>query len=177
MSCLKNNPICLKMLFSILLVHFTVFGFTRNAATQVTRKYLSGENNTVEMIVHIIGQVQKPGKYRVQDKTNLIELLAEAGGHTEFSNLSNVTISHINSDSLDDGKNRINQKKYPRIIKYDINKYLKEENALSPPILKPGDVVMVPKNKWSAWRNLASIIRDVSVVASAYFLYLRVAKD
>jgi protein involved in polysaccharide export with SLBB domain len=175
------NDYCLyhKRCFLILLVLAVVFGCSGNAVSQETRKYLAGEQNSVEMIVHIIGQVQKPGHYRVADSTNLIELLSEAGGPTEYSNLGNVTIAHVQlqSNLPADGQNVATHNMRKRISKYDINKYLKEDYVLPPPTLEPGDLVLVPKNRWSTWRNTATILRDVSVVASAYFLYLRAMRD
>lgn len=153
------------------------FGVTSAGLAQDRGDYSLGEENRLEMVVHIIGEVQKPGKYRVRDDTNLIELLSEAGGPTEFSNLSAVTIIHVESDSLANGQDGTKHNNGTRILKYNINKYLNEESAWSAPILEPGDVVLVPKNKWGTWRNLATIVRDVSVVASAYFLYLRATRD
>src|SRR3990172_1576281 len=147
MSHTKNEWQYLKSRLSLLLALVIAFGCTRNAETKETRKYLSGEANTVEMIVHIIGQVQRPGHYRVGDATNLIELLSMAGGPTEFSNLGAVTIAHVESDLPVGGQNVISQNKRKRIVKYDINKYMQEDNVLPPPILEPGDVVMVPTNR------------------------------
>ena len=173
---LSKHSMFLANLFCALLVVAIMFGISNFAFAQERSKYLQGVDNTVEMIVHIIGQVQRPGKYRVRDDTNLIELLSEAGGPTEFSNLSNVTITHAVTDLLANGHNGTNHKKYARIIKYNVNKYLKEDNASPAPILKPGDVVLVPTNKWRSWRTASTIFRDLAVVASAYFLYLRAVK-
>ncbi len=176
MKVAKDNSVWQNKWFSIMLFAFLILSDIGSGIAQVSRKYLPGENNTVEMIVYIIGQVQKPGSYRVQDKTNLIELISVAGGPTEFSNLGDVTVTHILPDSLVGRTAGNGFANGPRIVKYNINKYLKEENISPPPVLKPGDVVMVPKNKWGRWRNVATIFRDVSVVVTAYLLYLRAAK-
>lgn len=165
---------------SLLACFFTIaigFGVTSASLAQDRGDYSQGEDNRLEMVVHIIGEVKKPGKFRVRDDTNLIELLSEAGGPTEFSNLNIVTITHVKSDLSANGQNATNRDKATRIMRYNINKYLKEENASPAPILEPGDVVLVPKNKWGTWRSLATIARDISVVASAYFLYLRATRD
>ena len=45
------------------------------------------------------------------------------------------------------------------------------------PVLQPGDVVFVPKNSWHKWKDVSAVIRDVSVVASAYFLYVRATRN
>jgi hypothetical protein len=46
-----------------------------------------------------------------------------------------------------------------------------------PPRLVPGDVVVVSRNSWFGYKRFATVLRDVAVVASAYFLYLRVVED
>jgi hypothetical protein len=140
--------------------------------------YSLGEDNRLEMVVHILGEVKRPGKYRVRDGTNLIELFSEAGGPTEFSNLTSVTVARAEAAPLKNGQNgNSGPKDTQRIIKYDVKKYLKVNNIVPPPIMQPGDVVLVPTNSWRKWRNVATVIRDVAVVASAYFLYLRASKD
>ena len=102
---------------------------------------------------------------------------SEAGGPTPFSNLSAVTITHVESERFANGQNGANLLQGKRIIRYNVNKYLKAESALAPPILRPGDVVLVPSNKWRNWRQAATIFRDIAVVASAYFLYLRATQN
>lgn len=156
----------------MLLAILVSFCMANTVLSQDRQGYLPGQGNTVEIIVHIIGEVKNPGKYQVRDNTNLIELLSEAGGSTDFSNLNDVTITHTQS-TMANGRNGGGHNGGSRIIKYNVNKYLKEQNSPSPPTLLPGDVVLVPRNKWRTWRNVATIVRDVSVVASAYFLYLR----
>jgi len=36
---------------------------------------------------------------------------------------------------------------------------------------------IVSRNSWFGYKRLSTVVRDVAVVASAYFLYLRVAQD
>ena len=173
----RNVFDCFASLLACLFIITIGFGVTSVSIAQDRGDYFPGENNRLEMVVHIIGEVKKPGKYSVRDDTNLIELLSEAGGPTEFSNLGAVTITHVKSDLSANGHDVAKSGNVVRVVSYNINKYLKDENSSSAPILKPGDVVLVPKNKWSTWRNIATIARDISVVASAYFLYLRAVRD
>lgn len=137
------------------------------------QKYLLGEEQQLEMIVHIIGEVKKPGEYRVHDKTNVVELLSKAMGPTEFSKLGSVTISRVRHDVLSNGSSNGRIQRGSAIIKVNLDDYIKKGGSSSPPILKPGDVVYVPRNSWSKWRNVSTIVRDLAVIASVYFLYLR----
>ncbi len=164
---------------TIIIYAFIVSALTWSSVGDVAAQdYLLGaEQNQLEMIVHIIGEVKRPGEYRVSDNTSILELLSKAGGPTEFSNLSKVSISrvqHAVSAKDTDGGSRLREGN--KIIKVNIDSYLKKNNSTPPPMLQPGDVVLVARNSWSKWRNMSTIFRDVSVVFSLYFLYLRIDK-
>lgn len=136
-------------------------------------KYDVSETGQLEMVVHIIGEVLKPGEYRVADSTNLVELISKAAGPSEFSNLGGVTITRIEHDVQSTQENgRVRQ--VNRIIKYNVSDYLKKTNITPPPILKPGDVVLVPRNNWYRWRNVFTVIRDLSVVATTAWIIIRI---
>ncbi|MFQ5636883.1 MAG: polysaccharide biosynthesis/export family protein [bacterium] len=164
-NCIRSGFIGLIWLLSI--------SFSRDVLAQEKEQYIMGEDGQLEMIVHIIGEVKKPGEYRVRDNTNLMELISKANGPTEFSNLRAVSITRVNFGVMANGKNGNHLKKQNKIIKYDVGNYLKKSIETPPPVLKPGDIVFVPRNNWHKWRNTFTIIRDLSVVASVYFLYLR----
>lgn len=123
------------------------------------------------MMVHIIGEVQKPGEYRVPDQTDLLELLSKAGGPTQFSRLSGVSIRRATAGRL---TAPLTTGAAPRteIIRVNMEDLLRKQDT-TPLLLQPGDVVFVPKNGWHKWKDVSGVIRDLSVVASAYFLYLR----
>jgi len=149
--------------------------FIGNVSGQEKEKYILGEAQKLEIIVHIIGEVQKPGEYRVLDNTNVLELLSKSGGPTEFSNLSSVTIVRVGLDYFaNNGSADLNSAK--RIIRVNLNDYLKKPTATPPTKLQPGDVVIVPRNSWHKWRYVFTVMRDISVVVSVYFLYLRATK-
>jgi polysaccharide export outer membrane protein len=134
-------------------------------------RYLIGEEDRLEMVVHVLGEVQRPGEYRVGDDTDVLELISKAGGPTEFANLGNVSLRRREPfDSVQKAGEE-------RLVEIDLTDFLKNRNEPAPPLLYPGDVVTVPRNKMAGWRTAFTLIRDVSVVVSAYLLYLRVAED
>lgn len=152
-----------------------VFCFSPHpAAAQDRTGYITGQPAGLEMLVHIIGEVQKPGEYQVRDQTDLLELVSKAGGPTQFSRLSAITVRRIMSARTAAASSR----EQPRveILHVDLDKVMRDRAATPPPVLMPGDVVFVPKNTWHRWKEVAGVARDISVIASAYFLYLRATK-
>ncbi len=167
--------------FLFLLIFFagTIYG-------QEKEKYIFGTEQKLEMIVHVFGEVRQPGEFRVDDNTNVLELISKAGGPTQFSNLAGIRITRfglIDSASKgNDGKSArsagSNYKFGKRIIKINIDDYLNDDNYRDRmPILHPGDVVFVPRNNWYRWRNIVGVARDLSVIVSVYFIYLRATQD
>lgn len=177
MRLLQGRTYKTSLFHLFLLSGFFLMIWTNVSSSQERDAYLSGENGQLEMVVHIIGEVKKPGEYRVVDSTNLMELISKAEGPTEFSNLRSVTITRPNTSQLYTNGNGTNGRSHrsKRIIKFNVKDYLKQ-GKVAPPKLRPGDIVMVPRNNWHKWRNGFTIIRDLSVVASVYLLYLRSTK-
>lgn len=162
-----------KSYWVVVLFLFCLFLEIGSASAQ--EGYLVGEEQKLEFIVHIMGEVKRPGEYRVPDNTNVLELLSKAGGPTEYSKLGSVTISRQQYNTPADGWNGNDHlAKGNEVIRVNLDDFLKKDNSQPPPLLKPGDVVLVPRNSWSTWRNVSTIVRDLSVVASLYLLYLRV---
>jgi protein involved in polysaccharide export with SLBB domain len=140
-----------------------------SVSAQERTGYLVGEPQGLEMMVHIIGEVQKPGEYRVHDQTNLLELVSKAGGPTQFSRLSSVTVRRTAGGLLAGGSTP-----QVEILHVDLAGALHGGRGGVMPVLKPDDVVLVPTNSWHTWKDISAILRDLSVVATAYFYYLRV---
>ncbi len=138
-------------------------------------EYIMTESGRLEMVVYIIGEIKRPGEYQVPDDTNLLELISKAGGPTEFSNMSKVMITRIDRDVPTNGRDgRLRSRN--KIVRYDVAKYLQKSVDVPPPVLKPGDTILVPRNSWHKWRMAFTIVRDLAVIASVYLLYLRVSR-
>lgn len=143
------------------------------AQAQPNKSYLLPDEKGLEMVVHIMGEVQKPGEYRVSDNTDVLELIAVAGGTTEYSNLGRVRIRRVMPVEVSSTKNNVRLSPSPKIMKVDLTDAWRSKSDDPPPRLLPGDVVEVSRNSWFGYKRFATIVRDAAVVASAYFLYLR----
>jgi protein involved in polysaccharide export with SLBB domain len=129
------------------------------------------------MIVHVMGEVLRPGEYRVADDTDVLELVSKAGGPTEFANMSEVSLRRRDVMGVKTASANPMAGGGESVVKVDLKDFLKHKDEQAPPILSPGDVVTVPRNKMAKWRTAAGLIRDVSVVVTAYLLYLRVEQN
>ena len=145
------------------------------ATAQDDDSYILGVDNRLQMRVHILGEVTRPGEFMVSDDTNIVELLSKAGGPTEFANLGSVMLKRADSTpeylKADDHEDRAT------VMKVNIDNYLKKESSDPLPVLNPGDVVTVPRNSMYKWNTAFGMARDLAVVASAYFLYYRTFKE
>jgi len=110
--------------------------------------------------VHVWGEVNSPGMYRVPDGSTVLDLMSRAGGPTQYAALSRVRLS-----SKADGK-RSNQK-------INIDKYLNSTKEVDIPVLKPGDTVMIPRNTRFFWKDAIGFIADLAVIANVYYLISR----
>lgn len=142
---------------------------TAASATHAQGDYILGEERRLEIVVHVLGEVTRPGELRVYDNTNVLEALSKAGGGTQYANLSAVTITRVNPNPS------LNSRR-EQIIHVNIEDYLHKGAKKPLPMLQPGDVISVPRNNLSRWKTTASIIRDLSIVATTYFLYLRTTR-
>jgi protein involved in polysaccharide export with SLBB domain len=142
-------------------------------------KYIIGESEKLEIIVHVWGQVSAPGRYVVEDGTDVLELISLAGGPTKYSNLSKVKLTrgeyfentqalleHVDKDSTQNPfRGEMNS-----VI--NLKKYL-DLNEGSMPVLGPGDVVRVPRNTWFGFELVVRVASQLAIVAQVYYWYSR----
>ena len=132
-------------------------------------RYILGGEKKLEMLVHILGQVQRPGEYQVPDGTNVLELISKAGGPTEFAALDDIQVTHAAMGATTASVAMAG----PRVVTLNLDTFLTSPTPGELPALQPGDVVNVPPNGKASWKFIAGILRDLAVVATAYFLGVR----
>ena len=131
------------------------------AADQLGDKYSIGADEHLMITVHIWGEVRSPGEKQVRDITNLLELISKAGGPTEYADLKKVELTRTH-------------KRSSRFLIIDLREYLHAESYEgSLPVLQPGDIVKVPRNRWYVWRTLVRVASEVAIVANVYYWFTR----
>jgi polysaccharide biosynthesis/export protein len=86
------------------------------------------------------GQVGKPGKYELRGDTTLTEAIAMAGGFQDSAKHSQVLLFRRVSDQWSSAQI------------FDVKKMEISKNLSEDPLLHPGDMLFVPKNRFSKIR-------------------------
>ncbi len=113
--------------------------------------------------VNVLGQVGKPGFYRLQsDHQDLMSAIIMAGGPTDLAKLSDVRVVRL----LEDGT--------PYTQRLNLERFLNQGDLTQNPNLLPGDTVSVPQK--SAWfrRNIPIILSIVATTATVILVIDRV---
>lgn len=189
-----------RLLIKSIMVFILYLGILPLLAQEQARpsQYLLGNEEELQMKVHIWGEVKNPGEKLVPYETTVLELISKAGGPGEYADLSKVRVTReserwdVTQEALkkivaDSREGKITEDKLEeslkshfanRIIECDISKYLENSETLNPPpVLQPGDVVYVSKNSWSMWREIVKVAHEIAIVTSIYVYYLRYQND
>lgn len=84
-------------------------------------------------LIHIIGEVVAPSFYKLPENTTLQELITRAGGLTKYADIKHIRITSQNEDGITTSQ------------EIDFSQFLKRNNIGANPVLKPNDVVFVPR--------------------------------
>ena len=146
---------------------FWFFVSTGFAQQQDVKKdqYILNEEQKLQIIVHIWGEVNRPGQYLVPDGTSILELISLAGGPNEFSSLHKITLTREHSYSAQGETNT------KEILKVNLNKHLKSRDVETVPILQPGDVIIISRNLWSRFQTLMRVLAQFAIIIQAIYFY------
>lgn len=128
-------------------------------------RYVLGEKDEVLLPVNVLGLVNKPGQYMVPFGTDLISLIAFAGGFTEEAKINKVKIVHSSA------VNGNNSKSYGQVKEIDIKRFFDTGEQHTFPQLMPDDTILV---SGSATVKIFDFLSKVAVLAQIYF-FIRAA--
>jgi hypothetical protein len=117
----------------------------------------SGQRLLIE--VHIWGEANSPGMYRVPDGSTVMDLISKAGGPTQYAALSRVRLT----------TNRGSRQN----LSIDIDRYLSTTKEVEIPVLRPGDTVLIPRNARFFWKDAVRFVADLAVIVNVYYLISR----
>ena len=149
----------------------TTTGFSQTLSERVDDKpggssrYFIGKERELLMSVNIFGAVNKPGQYMVSSETDVISLIACAGGFRDDAKINEIKIVRRTGDS---GK--------PNIMKIDLEKFYMTGDQQLTPTLKPDDVVTIANKKSLAARTIADVARTLSYAAQIVYIFVLIDK-
>lgn len=104
--------------------------------------------------VAVIGAVEKPGRFQLQRRIRLLELLSFVGGPSDKAGLR-IHVAHTGNNSACDaaGKLAVNDKPSNGKPQDEFEIFTLSEtmsgNSISNPYVQPGDIVTVPEAEWA----------------------------
>lgn len=114
-----------------------------------------GEDRGLEINVQVWGCVEKPGAYYVSKTTDLVGLMSFAGGASKTANIKRIKIVRSNPK--------------PEVITVNLTKYFSSPKPELIPLMKPGDVVIVPEGTY--YRYVPILAQSLSIVSQAVMLW------
>lgn len=131
-----DGIISFPLIEAINVINLTVADL-QNVVTQKLSEFVADATVTVMLLeinslkAYVIGKVNSPGQFDINLETNVMQILAKAGGLTPFASGGNIKI-------LRQKKNKIIK------IPFDYGDVEKGKNLEQNIVLSPGDVVVVP---------------------------------
>ncbi len=133
-------------------------------------RYVVGTEEQMLLPVNVLGLVRKPGQYLVPFRTDLISVIAYAGGFRENAKISEIKIVR---SAVVKGNSGI-----ARVIKVDLKRYFEQGDKTQIPQIMPDDTIIVAAGTARQTLNaFMGFVRDVLVVAQLIFIIDRTTRD
>lgn len=150
-----------------LIGEIVVAGLTKDQFTEQLKQklavYIQGEikvslniTSVVVQKVTVLGAVTRQDNYTITSELSLIEILSTAGGTTVDSDLRGIKILRGGMNSPP--------------IEVDLISYIENGNIFAIPIVRPGDMVYVPK-KNNVIRELSDFMRDAIFIFGFFRIF------
>lgn len=151
------------LIISLLLLVSSAFsqperaGFVSTSSLNLTiTNYYFAKPNEMTIVVTVIGEVQRPGRYEISKTIDLINLLGLAGGANSEGTLGDVTVTRL-----------IEQDGFVKRKELHLN--LNSLVAVTPTDLavSPGDIVSVGHSTWATVRDIFLVAGSAALITTA----------
>jgi protein involved in polysaccharide export with SLBB domain len=140
-------------------------GSVSGGLTRSTVNFTYAEPNELTVVVSLIGEIRAPGRYEISRNLSLLDLLALAGGWSDRTDLSDVTITRIVQTA-----NRIER----RDLRIDLGNLTKlNGDDLR---LEHGDIIRVGSKSSLTFGEVASYLSTAAVVTTAIITVINQSK-
>ncbi len=117
------------------------------------------DQEQLKINAYIWGEVKKPGLYIVPDNTDILTLLALAGGPTDDARLQDVRIVRSYGSQEE-------------TIAVDLESYLETGDRDYNYSLKPGDTVIVRGTFYRKFKDFVTFMSEIGIILSVYLTIL-----
>ena len=128
-------------------------------------RYLIGKEEQMLLPVNIIGKVRKPGQYMVPFRTDLISLIAYAGGFTENAKINAIKIVRHAPAKVSNNNNGTQA----RVFKVDLKRYFEKGDLSQVPQLMPDDTIIVSATATQTVNKIFVFISKLAIIAQIAF--------
>ena len=137
-------------LFMILIINILI-GNQIQDKNNFTSSFIIPSETGIKMSINIWGQVRQPGQYLIPYSItmDIIKLLSLAGGPDEGANLKNIKIIR----ELDNNQNKI--------IKINLNKYIKSGDKSLLPKIEPNDTIIIDSTFWYDLKGSSTYVQSL----------------
>ena len=138
----------------------------KDNASSTAAVYDLSDPMNINIEVNLWGFVRYPGRYKIPYNTTFLDLISYAGGPIEESNLKEIRLFRLGTDSLS---------KKNQIIKLNYEDLVWEEKVKSVkinPVLEAGDIIIVMQERRYTFRDNMSFILPIfsTVLTIATFI-------
>ena len=121
-----------------------------------TTNYYFAKPNEMTIVVTVMGQVQRPGRYEISKSIDLINLLGLAGGANSDGTLGDVTVTRLAEQGGYIKRNELH---------LDLASLARVTSAEL--VVSPGDIISVGHSTWATVRDIFLVTASAAVITTA----------
>lgn len=131
-------------------------------------RYFLGREEQMLLPVNVLGMVQKPGQYMVPFRTDLISIIAYAGGFRVNAKIDKIKIVR-SAVSMGKGSSRNGNNKRAKVFDVDVKKYFEEGDMSQIPQLMPDDTIIVSGTAAQTVNKVFDFVAKATILAQLGF--------
>jgi hypothetical protein len=127
-----------------------------SSVNATTTNYYFARPNEMTIVVTVMGEVQKPGRYEISKSIDLINLLGLAGGANSEGTLGDITVSRLTEQGglINRHEIHINLGSLAGVSGADL-------------VVLPGDIIYVGHSTWATLRDIFIVAGSAALITTA----------
>lgn len=169
-----TNDFLRRLLFMVVLifpVQMAAQTPSNNQPVNMASRYILGDTDEILIKVNILGYIRKPGQYFIPRHTDMVTLIANAGGFMKGADLNKIQLLR-QPLKADNGQIRQHAIKY-----ISLKKYFETGNTSNLPMLQAGDAIVINRSRGDKIRSFFganSVFNVVATLASVVLIIDRI---